>query len=651
MTATLLRTIKPVQESDHKLRATGRYLVEFYARRIKRLIPAAAVTLLATLGLVWLTGNFSTIEATSKQVVASTLFAQNLFLAHKSVDYLAASTPPTAVQHFWSLSLEEQFYLMWPLVLLAVILVTANITILYKKHRIPGAIIPVGLFVVGSFLYGYTLTQTNPSAAYFVTFARVWELLIGGLIVFLPRLRHYDLQLLLPWLGTAMIGYALFKWDGIGFPGWHALVPTIGTAMIIYAGAHAQKSTLSFTHVLRHRAIQWVGNISYSLYLWHWPLIVLVPVLLTVDIEGEYGKYIKLSILAASFILAQLSYRFIEQPSQNIQLSKRWIYILFICTIGLVGGIGYWTAGQAKRQAETQLSNLHSYAMSDKSLCLGGRALSNPKQCGGGFDARNSDFTQINSIDMFTRIIRTDQECTIFHPTPTTTPDPANLCFVGDEQSSRLITLWGDSHASQWINALDIIGKKYHVKFAILSSGQCAGIDVALPYCKDRLDFIRSSNILNNSDAIIVALWYRYDANSPVQPTQQALNTLHSLTKTPVYLLQDIPPAGRSGGPDCDIRGLSCKNDINTALGPMESAYKKAVADGKITQDYIIPTQDMFCDTKYCYSFIGGLPVYQSSEFTTDPAAPEGNAHITATYSLTLADLLATKLRIYRVIP
>lgn len=228
MTATLLRAIKPVQESDHKLRSTTAYLLEFYARRIKRLVPAAATTLFATIGIVWLSGNYTVIEATLRQIIASALFSQNLFLAHESVDYLAASSTATAVQHFWSLSLEEQFYLAWPLILLALSFATIHITILYKKRKIPGTIIPVIILIAGFFYYGYHLTIANPSAAYFVTFARVWELLLGGLILFLPTIRNYDVRLLLPWVGTGMIGYSLFQWDGTGFPvGTRLCLPSV----------------------------------------------------------------------------------------------------------------------------------------------------------------------------------------------------------------------------------------------------------------------------------------------------------------------------------------------------------------------------------------------------------------------------------------
>ncbi|OYW44652.1 hypothetical protein B7Z28_00005, partial [Candidatus Saccharibacteria bacterium 32-45-3] len=203
MTATLLKGSDGVLKSKQKLRSALSYLATFYARRIKRLIPAAAVTLLAVLGMVQISGQYDVIQKTSEQVVASTFFVQNWLLAKDSVNYLSPSEAPTAVQHFWSLSLEEQFYLVWPILLLILTLTTVHLSLLYKKTKISGAILPTSLLAVAFFIYGYLLTKSSPDAAYFITPARVWELLIGAVLALLPTVKNYDLKLLLPWIGTA----------------------------------------------------------------------------------------------------------------------------------------------------------------------------------------------------------------------------------------------------------------------------------------------------------------------------------------------------------------------------------------------------------------------------------------------------------------
>lgn len=644
MTSSISRNIQSSLDSPHRLRSSVNFLTEFYARRIKRLVPAAATTLIAILALVWLTGKLDLIATTAKQVAAAAVFGQNLYLANESVDYLAAATPPTAVQHFWSLSLEEQFYLAWPLLLLILSLLTVHLTVTRKGVKIPGALWPTAALAALFFFYGYALTQSNPAAAYFVTFARVWELLLGALLVFVPTITHTALRLLLPWLGTAMIGYALIRWDGTGFPGWHALVPVLGTAFVILGGVSPEQSRFSFGQVLRYRPIQWVGDISYSLYLWHWPLIVLVPVLLTMNIDGEHRVPLKFGILAASFVIAWLSYRFVEQPAQKNSFGKRRVYSLFALITVVIFTAGVASAQQAEQQSTASLQEMHELVLSPDADCAGGRALADPEQCGKGFDSRDPRFSSLGSTDQFTTLIRTGEGCAIFHPTPDSTPDPTLLCDVGALTSQKRITLWGDSHANHWINALDQIGRDHHIKFTILSSGQCAAMDANEPLCNDRMAFIRDSGILDDSDAILLSLWFRYGPDAERQPTQEALDVLASLTDTPVYLLQDIPPAGVNGGPDCDTRGLSCTNSVEAALSSMNGAYEQMVARGTLDPDRIIKTSDMFCDATTCYSFIGGLPVYQSNALADDASAPEGNAHMTASYSLTLAELLAAKL-------
>lgn len=643
MTLTLMRDINPVLDAKSKLKATGAYLAEFYARRIKRLLPAASVTLLATLGLVLATGNYKIIEETSKQIAASALFVQNLFLANTSVDYLSNSDP-TAVQHFWSLSLEEQFYLVWPLLLLAVIAITFHLSLVYKDKKIAGAVIPISILIAGFFIYGYSLTQTDASAAYFFTPARIWELMMGGFIAFLPQLKSYDLRLLLPWIGFTLLGYALYKWNGDGFPGWHALVPVIGTGLVLYGGGSTNESKYSFSNSLKARPIQWIGDVSYSLYLWHWPLIILLPVLFTINIEGAYSLYIKLGILALSFVLAWLSYKFVEIPAQKMRLKKRWIYIAFIAIVGVIASSGFIISSVTESRAQTRLNELRSLALSKEAPCLGARSIQNKRICGDGFDVRDRKFIQMTEIDRYTVPIDRGEECSIYHPNPIEPSDPTRYCVIGDVNAKQKIAILGDSHANQWINALNDIGKRNHIKFILLTSGSCSWLPVNAPECINRTNFIRKNNLLGDVSAVLLSVWFRYDQDYDTQPTSSAIKTAKDLTSAPLYLLEDIPPAGDQGGPTCTVRGLTCKNSID-ALWAINGVRERLLKDSLIDENHIISTRDMFCDDADCYSYIGGVPVYQTYNPKDDPNSIGGNSHITGTYSLTVSGLLEEKLR------
>lgn len=648
MTLTLLRNIDPVVSAKNKLRATGKFFAEFYARRIKRLIPAASVTLLGVLGMIAYIGNMSIIETTAKQVTTSALFVQNLFLAHESIDYLASANPPTAVQHFWSLSLEEQFYLAWPLALLLIVSLMFHVNIVYKRTKISGAILPISLLVVIFFIYGYQMTQNDSAAAYFVTFARVWELLIGALIAFLPKLRNHDLKLLLPWAGLALVSYALYKLDGSNFPGWHATIPVVGTALIIWGGAGRDDSKMSFTNTFKAKIIQWIGNISYSLYLWHWPFIILLPIIFAVNTSGEHGKFVKLGILVLSFVVAWLSYRFVEQPTQRLKLKKRWIYLLFVLVVGGVGASGFIMSRYAKAEAETRLGELHKIALSKGDPCLGGYALSNKGKCNNPFGKSNGRFSEPNSDDTSVRIARAEAECVMYWPKRPSRPETRHLlkntCVVGDASSSHKVIVWGDSHAQQWTSAFDRIGIQKSVQFIFVVSGNCQTIGLEDAGCTDRIKFIRESGVLKDANAIIVSMWHRYDANHPKQPVPGVLEWIKQETGVPLYLLEDIPSAKGNGGPRCTIERKSCINTAATVVTPIKNVSKSIVDSNLLPEGHIISIDDLFCKDNKCYSYIGGIPVYR------DVTHASGNSHLTGTFSVTVADELQAKLESHGIL-
>lgn len=633
MTLTLLKGVDGViSSSANKIRATGTYLAEFYARRIKRLIPAAAVTLLVTLGMVVATGQLNLIQKTAEQITASALFVQNWLLANESVDYLAASEPPTAVQHFWSLSLEEQFYLVWPLLLVLIGLMTVSLTILYKNKKIPGAILPVSVLAVAFFIYGYLLTKSDPSAAYFVTPARVWELIIGGLIAFLPALKNYDLKLLLPWFGLALNLYALYSIGGENFPGWHALIPVIGTALIIYGGTGRESdSRFSFARTFRARPIQWIGDISYSLYLWHWPLIILLPTLLMINIDGQYGLIIKIGIFLLSLLVAWLSYKFVEQPPLRLSL-KRWqVYVGFVIVVGGVAGGSFAVAQSAKAASEKGLSSLHEIAKNKNESCFGARSITN--DCPESFGAINREWAQYVKADASLSLIENDNQWCDYYRIGEQ-DDETKYCTYGDTSSDKSIVVWGDSHSDHWANALNRVGKEANIRFVHLSSGSCANTDINQPKCADRIDFIKQEGLLQNAEAVIVSLWLN-DNSSSVEAT---LEELQSLTNSSIYLLQDVPEAGPEGGPECYLMRQSCTNTYEVAMLKVNKTIAELIDTGVIKNSQVVKTEDLFCKDQTCFSFIGGASVYRD-------VADTGNSHISSTYTLSLAEILADRLK------
>jgi peptidoglycan/LPS O-acetylase OafA/YrhL len=266
---------------------TGRVaLVGFWGRRAKRLMPAAALVLSVT----WVASRFllpaTQLAATAAQIRASALYFQNWQLAADAVNYLNADSAATPVQHFWSLSVEEQFYLGWPLLFLLAALAaltvrrrtreTASATAQARRARGHLVVLLLACAVVAASLwYSVYYTRVNPAGAYFVTTTRIWELGVGGLLALLPKpvFRRLGRLGLLGWAGLGLVIASAFGLSGTAaFPGFLALLPVGGAAALILGGSELGR--FGPHRLMSARPLVFLGGISYSLYLWHWPVIV-----------------------------------------------------------------------------------------------------------------------------------------------------------------------------------------------------------------------------------------------------------------------------------------------------------------------------------------------------------------------------------------
>lgn len=281
----------------------------FYRRRVRRILPIAVLVLAATVGASWLLFLSGRPQSVTVDAIWSVLFSANWHFAINGTDYLKADGPVSPLQHFWSLSVEEQFYVLWPwlVVLLLGTLPTRMGWNLRSARRALGAAMVVVCAV--SFSWALWETQTATTVAYFSTYSRAWELGVGALLAVaatsLQNLPRY-LRPILGWIGLAGIAFGLFFVNAAtAFPAPGALVPVLATALLIAAGTGG---TQRFMVPLTNRISRYVGDISYSLYLWHFPVIILVAAVLPPD--ALYNAVV-LVVMAA---LSVLSYHFIEDP-------------------------------------------------------------------------------------------------------------------------------------------------------------------------------------------------------------------------------------------------------------------------------------------------------------------------------------------------
>jgi peptidoglycan/LPS O-acetylase OafA/YrhL len=293
-----------------ELSRTGRVrLGDFYARRIRRLLPASTVVIVASVVATLVLLPESQWRKVLSSALTSALQVQNWVLAYGPDEYAQATAEVSPFQHFWSLAVEEQFYLVVPLLMVVAALVARRTG--YAARRVVTAMLVVTF--VASLAWSVVLSGNDPAVAYFVTTTRAWELALGGLVALLGvhvvRSRRVGAVLGVVGLVAVVVPAATYS-TSMAFPGWIALVPTLGTALLLVAGATAGPST-GVARALSARPLVYVGDISYSLYLWHWPIIVFA---LAAAGSATLSTPVAVVVLALSLLAAAASTRWVEAP-------------------------------------------------------------------------------------------------------------------------------------------------------------------------------------------------------------------------------------------------------------------------------------------------------------------------------------------------
>lgn len=318
---------------------SGRRMVrDFYARRVRRILPAATLTIVATIVASYYYLGFLRGDQIARDGLWTSLFAANIHFALNGTNYLAAQQPPSPLQNFWSLGVEEQFYLVWPALLLLVAWFAKRIPLRIKLAAV--------LAVVFSTSLAWSIIQTNsdPTWAYFSPLTRAWELASGALIaVALPLLRTIPpiVAAAASWLGLCgILASAVLITAQTPFPGATALAPVVATSLTIIGGTRGL--TTGAVRLLGLPPFQWLGMLSYSFYLWHWPILMIAAQYRGTSLSVVHNLLLLLVALAISAVTFYL----LERPVRASRyLRNRQVLSLAMgcALVGMAFTTAYWT--------------------------------------------------------------------------------------------------------------------------------------------------------------------------------------------------------------------------------------------------------------------------------------------------------------------
>ncbi len=632
-------------------------LATFWARRARRILPAASVVTIATvlLSLLWL----PVIDArqTIVDAIWVSLFAGNVHFSNQDVYYFTQGFGASPLQHYWSLAVEEQFYVAWPLLLLGCLgLVSLARRLgggrgpLRRERPLPRTAILVMLLVItgASFAWSVVQTGTTPASAYFSTFTRAWELGVGALVALithraLRRMSRFVASALgLAGLASILAACLLYSAE-TAFPGYAAALPVLGTAALLVAGGGSVRPVTAY--LLESRPMRAIGDWSYSLYLWHWPALILPERVL-----GRSLTPVEVGIaLTVTVLLSALTFHFVETPFRTARTAKRErvsrSLVLYPVSLGLIA-----------------VTCVGGWAWTDY---RGGEFGDNPAIAAGARGDRGAEALVEASVEA----ARQDA------PVPSDlTPDLLNLrdsiadtgacdyredvralCPRGSVTGDRTVVVIGDSHARAWIPAFDKITVKAGWKAYYLVKSQCTAAHVtvapveearAFTECDDFHDWVIDQVKFINPDLVVVAssppvngvytdagrVESLEDVSPPLADGYDELFTELQDAAQRVVLLRDVPKSADDPG-SCLTEFFSLEDCLFTPVARSQALADVGVDSALRTGVEVVDPTKWLCFEGECPVVVGGTLTYRDQD------------HLTTEYAASLSDDLGEALK------
>lgn len=589
--------------------------LSFYTRRALRILPAAILVVLATVACgYWLLlpSEFANLGTASKKF---SYFTSNIYFMQITSDYWNQST--LAVQpllHTWSLSIEEQFYIALPPLLFMTNVLQRRIQ--GKSTKVSISLSVIAILWSVSFIYGIHLVNTDQSKAFYSILSRAWELLTGSLLAVVMasnnRTHSVAFKNIVGSIGLFLLLACIFFYDEkMSFPGLNALLPCFCTALLIYSGGGvSDTSATSVTQkILGSKPLVFVGLISYSLYLWHWPILVLTK---SVTWKArEFHELGVISLLVISVTLAYLTWKFVETPSRSLGKSEGGKRITIVCSITALAciyiiGATVTKIGDMKIDFRQPVPEILTTIMKDNSVTPGMR-------CEGSKD-------------------------------PDIILNNGGGCVVGENSTNNpTFALVGDSHARMWAHGIDEKAKTKMVNGLLLAQSSCIPILGLTPPTRNECLGITAAKIkyIQKSDIkkiVLAGYWAGYwremggsnrDADSLMLEITKTIKAIRSSGKQ-VYLMLDIPELASNQ----ESLILALDSLKYTTAGPTLKSYKdqqgylnQKLREIASTEDVtILSSTDVICGKTNCISAEKGKTFYRDSHHLTDAGSVRFNS-------------------------